>query len=100
MAQATTTDYSSLSALERDTLITLGATPGEPSGNDVWKRLYEARDGPERSSAFYRALEALVEADLVEKRPNPDDGRSNLYSLTDHGAAALRTQAENINDAL
>jgi DNA-binding PadR family transcriptional regulator len=100
MPQVTKADYSALSSLERDTLVAVGLTGGKPSGHDIWQTLIDHRPGSQRNSSFYNALESVVDAGLVEKRENPDDGRANQYSLTSDGEAALQNQADTINDAL
>jgi DNA-binding MarR family transcriptional regulator len=36
-----------------------------------------------------QAVESLASDGLVERKPDPDDGRAKLVALTDEGAAAL-----------
>ena len=44
-------------------------------------------------STMTRLVAKLVHAGYIERRVDPNDGRGFLVSLTDHGAAVLRTAA-------
>ena len=66
-------------------LITLVTTPG---GTLPIGELGERRNlSP---SGVSRSVDRLAKVDLVERRTNPDDGRSLLVGLTPHGLARLR----------
>lgn len=66
-------------------LITLVTAPGGtlPIG-DLGERRNLSPSGVSRS------VDRLAKIDLVERRTNPDDGRSLLVGLTPHGLARLR----------
>jgi DNA-binding MarR family transcriptional regulator len=41
-----------------------------------------------------QAVESLARDGLVERRPDPDDGRAKLVTMTDEGAAALAASTD------
>ena len=47
-----------------------------------------------------RALGALEERGLIERRPDPDDGRRNIMSLTPDGLDVLRRRRQVRNEML
>lgn len=57
--------------------------PEDPSTSDVAEVL-----GLRNHSAV-ELIDRAIEADLVDRRPDPDDGRRRLLSLTDRGQALL-----------
>lgn len=74
--------------------------PGNLKRSDVAILRVLAEQGPARSgaiacelgigpSAVSRQVAALAEADLVERRPDPEDGRAELISLAEEGRHRL-----------
>jgi DNA-binding MarR family transcriptional regulator len=71
-----------------DVLLELNAAPGRRLRmTELGERVVLSR------TRVSRIVDELVAAGLVERIPNPDDGRSSLAHLTDRGRAELRRAA-------
>lgn len=79
-------DLANLSAFQRDALWVL-SHEGGLKGLTIKQRLEDYYDDSVTHAQLYPNLDALVDADLVIKRPV--DGRTNAYSLTEEGRRAL-----------
>ena len=84
MVELTAFQYTLLSAA--DDLV-------EPSGQDIRRHVDAGpfHPSPMNHGRLYPNLETIVEAGLVEKGEKND--RTNLYTITDEGKAALETRA-------
>jgi DNA-binding MarR family transcriptional regulator len=80
--------------IERYGLLSAIAVLGPLTPSDLATRLGY------RPTTLSEALQLLFEAGLVEKRPNPDDGRSYLLRATREGEARVRRARKGINRAL
>jgi DNA-binding MarR family transcriptional regulator len=80
--------------IERYGLLSAIAVLGPLTPTDLASRLGY------RPTTLSEALQLLFEDGLVEKRPNPDDGRSYLLRATRTGEARVRRARRGINRAL
>lgn len=80
--------------IERYGLLSAIAVLGPLTPSDLAARLGY------RPTTLSEALQLLFEDGLVEKRPNPDDGRSYLLRATRRGEARVRRARRGINRAL
>ena len=77
-----------LTGFQRDLLIVTRSLDN-PSGIEIKRNLEHSQGCSQLSSRVYRNLDDLVSMGLLTKRC--DDGRTNTYSVTSDGVAALRT---------
>ena len=70
----------------------------EPSGQDIRRYINSSpfHGSDMNHGRLYPNLETIVEAGLVEK--GEQDDRSNLYTITDEGKAALETRASYLSN--
>lgn len=71
-----------------DVLVQLSEAGGALRHRDLLERLVMSQPG------LSRKVERLESAALVERRPDPDDGRGVIVKLTRAGRAALRSAAK------
>jgi DNA-binding PadR family transcriptional regulator len=76
-----------LTGFQRDLLIVTRSLDN-PSGIDIKRNLEHSQGCSQLSSRVYRNLDDLVSMELLAKQR--DDGRTNTYSVTSDGMAALR----------
>jgi DNA-binding PadR family transcriptional regulator len=91
--------FPELSDFRRDILLTL-ARAGATHGAGLVDDLSALRDEEIHDGRLYPNLNALVDADLVEKRENEHDERSHEFVLSERGRHSVREHAQRVTGAV
>lgn len=90
--------WATLTAFESNLLYTIAClqdTDPVTSGLTIKAELEQLYQTPINHGRLYPALDTIVEAGLITKRPV--DGRTNRYRLTTDGHACLETRASHLS---
>jgi DNA-binding PadR family transcriptional regulator len=80
-----------LRGFQRDLLFVVGGLE-EPNGQELLEEMEASSSEDVQPGRLYKNLNGLVEQGLLEK--DREDGRTNLYDLTDEGRRKLEDRHE------
>lgn len=80
-----------LRGFQRDLLFVVGGLE-EPNGREILEEIENSLTDEVQAARLYTNLDELVECGLIEK--SRQDGRTNLYELTEEGRRKIETRHE------
>lgn len=98
-AQPAETGYPALTGRQRDMLF-VAVRDAPANGSELANTLEKYRDERLRSSVIYGLLGDLVDAGLLTKHSDDDDGRAKVYDPTDRGREIAAQRAEWTTDCV